>query len=412
MIFQNRWQAYYWPILLAFALVLIGAATRVVWFPAAGFVILLLLLGRDIILSFAHDRRTLALIGVYTLGALVNFTIGAALITTGRPAGVAAGWTLIGVYALPAVLCFLAALTWLGVATVTQVRAFVGERRDYYRGTLDLARGRYERSRSALDGYVQRFPNDVKGRVAKAGALTVTHRYEEALTEVERALELDRLPEGLMLRGQILSLLGVYEEGLADVEAALALKAGLPWRGLMLANALIGLRRLDDALKALEREGRRFRGSAYHMARGEVYRLLRRNDAAVKAYRRSEARARAEIAAGIHAAEATLAYVLAQRVKLADAEKAAASALARNDSDSLGLYAQALVCRMRDDYDGVEAALERMMRVTPGGVVNALSDPDFTALLSEQRFRRLLGRALQERDRILQRVRSRARPDL
>jgi tetratricopeptide (TPR) repeat protein len=154
-----------------------------------------------------------------------------------------------------------------------------------------------------------------------------------------------------------------------------------------------------------------YKSSVHFLALGDAYRLRRRSDLAFKAYKEAAKRAACELKAGLAAMEGVMAYALAEQAKLEQAEEAVRSSLSQDPSDILALSAQALIQRQRGDHDGVEAALQRILTVTPQGVVDNLTDADFTALLVEERFRRLLDQALEERERILERVRNRAQPD-
>ena len=72
------------------------------------------------------------------------------------------------------------------------------------------------------------------------------------------------------------------------------------------------------------------------------------------------------------------------------------------------LYGLALLAYRRGLLDPAEEALQELISFRPHLAMSTLMDPLFTPLLTEARFRHLLGRALDERNRLLQRVRSQA----
>ncbi len=354
-----------------------------------------------------QERSAFVSTVLYLLGAFVVLGIGASLIGTGEPLGIAAGFGLIGLYAAPG-LCVTAAVLFF---SHVHLLAVVGGRKDRYRGLAHLTNGRYEEAVAALSRYQQEHPEDLRGWEWLVMSLLNARRYEEALEKADRALQLKRTPEGLLNRGRSLLMLGATEEGLSDIEAALELNPGLPLGQTMLAMALIRLRRLDDALRALKRERGLCKNSVHSLALGDTYRLRRRGDLAFKAYEEATKRAARELKAGFAAAEGMMAYALAEQVKLEQAEKAVRSLLSQDPSDTMALLVQALIQRQRGDYDGVETTLQRILPLDPNEVVGTLTDPNFSPLLVKERFRRLLGQALEEQERTLERVRNRAQPD-
>jgi len=411
MIFQARWQAFYWVIflgcLLAILLAAIDRAAQTGLLGWAAMALLGLLLVLALLWVLVQQRSAFVSTVLYLLGAFVVLGIGASLIGTGEPLGIAAGFGLIVLYASPGLYITAVILFFSHV----HLLALVGRRKDRYRGLAHLTNERYEEAVAALSRYQQEHPEDPRGWEWLVMSLLNAHRYEEALEKADRALQLKRTPEGLLNRGRSLLILGATEEALSDIEAALELKHGLPLGQTVLVAALIRVRRLDDALAALKRERFWWKNSVYFLALGETHRLRRRGDLAFKAYKEASKRAARELKAGFATAEGIMAYVLAEQAKLEQAEKAVRSRLSQDPSDITALSAQALVQRQRGDYDGVETTLQRILPLSPNEVVEALTDPDFSPLLVEKRFRRLLGQALEERERILERVRSRAHLD-
>lgn len=351
-------------------------------------------------------RKGFLLATLYGLGTLFIISVGISLIESGESTRMAAGWALVVVCTLPFTLYMLAILLALSTTLLFRI---VGRRRDYYRGLVSIIKGRREKALAALTRYQREHPEDARGWEGLALSLLAARRPEEALEKADRALQLERRAEGLLFRGLILQALGASEEGLSDIEAAFKLRRNLP--KAFLAEALIPLRRLDDALRALEQERLWRKDPLYFLMLGEVHRLRRMSNLASKAYAEAAKWAARDWAPNPCAAKQVIAYALAGQAKLEQAEEAVRSLLSQDPSDIAALSAQALIQRQRGDYDKVEATLQRILPLNPHQIVAALTDPDFSPLLVEERFRRLLGRALEERERILERVRSRAHLD-
>jgi Flp pilus assembly protein TadD len=174
----------------------------------------------------------------------------------------------------------------------------------------------------------------------------------------------------------------------------------------MLAPHFINLRRLDTAISLLKKE--RVNNSARSLHLAEAYRLLGRSGLARKSYRKAEKLAKLEVRVGFLTVRANHAYVLAAQGDLFDAEREVQRTLEDWPACMLAIYTQALIERRRGDNNAVERTLERMLPLSPHQVVCALTDPDFTPLLSEQRFRRLLAWALGARRANIERLRNRA----
>jgi tetratricopeptide (TPR) repeat protein len=411
MIILVRWPVFWWVILLgalfAIFLAAIERVARTGWLGLAAMELVGLLFVAGLLWILMESRRTFLFIVLYLLGGSIVLEIGGPLTATGEPVQVTAGFGLIGLYFVPALYVLLI----VPLCSHAPLRALLGGRkRDYYRGLVHLTKGRHEEAVATLSRYQQENPEDPRGWEWLVMSLLNARRYEEALEKADRALQLKRTPEGLLNRGRSLLMLGATEEALSDIEAALELKHGLPLGQTVLAMALIGLRRLDDALRALKRERGLCKNSVHSLALGDTYRLRRRGDLAFKAYKEATKRAARELKAGFAAAEGIMAYVLAEQAKLEQAERVVRSRLSQDSLDIGALRAQALIQRQRGDYAGVEATLQRILPLNPNEVVEALTDPDFSPLLVEERFRRLFGQALEQRERILERVRNRAQP--
>jgi tetratricopeptide (TPR) repeat protein len=279
---------------------------------------------------------------------------------------------------------------------------------DYHRCLVQVMGGRQAEAVTAFARYQQKYPADPRSHDGLALALFMNHRFEEALGEADRALEAAPTAERLHLRGAILSHLGDDEGALQDFEASLRLKPGFQESEFGLTAVLLNLRRLDSAIGFLERSRRWWRPPHYFLYLGEAYRLRGMLDAATDAYQMA---VRTPLAIGLGlssgaAQQGFFAYLLVNAGKLKEAEKAAQRSLAKDPRQPLALLAQAAVQKEKSD-PALENTLERLLEVNPNYVVAELTDPEFTPLLADERFRALLARAWQERDRILGRVRQR-----
>lgn len=406
MIFQARWQLYFWLVPVAFVLVLIERVVRTGWLGWAGLALAVCLALFALLQLLLKWRKGFLLATLYGLVTLFIISVGVSLIGSGEPTRIAAGWALVVVCTLPFTLYMLAILLALSTTLLLRI---VGRRRDYYRGLVSVIKGRREKALAALTRYQREHPEDARGWEGLALSLLAARRPEEALEKADRALQLERRAEGLLFRGLILQALGASEESLSDIEAAFKLRRNLP--KAFLAQALIPLRRLDDALRALEQERLWRKDPLYFLTLGEVHRLQRMSNLAFEAYGKAAKWAARDCAPNPSAAKQVMAYALAEQAKLEQAEKAVRSLLSQDPSDTMALLVQALIQRQRGDYAGVETTLQRILPLNPNEVVGTLTDPDFSPLLVEERFRRLLGQALEERERILERVRNRAQPD-
>ncbi len=178
------------------------------------------------------------------------------------------------------------------------------------------------------------------------------------------------------------------------MEAALAEKPNMAASRQLLAIALIASRRLDAAMAVLKGERRGWKNSGYYMILGEAYRLIGRADLGHEAYRQAEKRATTEAGCGLRGSAAVAAYARAAQAKIQEADITAADALAEDPENIVALYARSLVERQRGDRDAVASTMTQLLRLCPSQVAAGLTDPDFTPLLSEKRFRELLAWAL------------------
>jgi tetratricopeptide (TPR) repeat protein len=239
--------------------------------------------------------------------------------------------------------------------------------------------------------------------------LAIEGRYDEALRETDRALALERRPETLDLRGRLLFRAGAHAEALADGEAALELNARLPAARDLVGTLLLTDRRLDRAveLMASGRLGQKTAASRFILA--EAYRLRGDHDLARKCYEQAAKLAPFYVKFDPRRSEGIWACALAQLGRWKEADRRIRETLERNPSDTTALYARALRENETGEFDALEETLKEMLLASLGvEVAGALTDPQFTPLLAEKRFRELLAWALgaqrQARERVLTRL--------
>ncbi len=280
---------------------------------------------------------------------------------------------------------------------------------DWYRAVLKGGAGHWDESREALARYEQRNPHDPMIPMRRAYDLIRTGHYEDAMTEVERSLSWRRTAESLAVRGQVYLACGGTDSALADFRSSLELNAKNPYIEVMVGAALVEKRQLKqaiDTIKSAERGALRYTSATFHLA--NAYRLSGAQEETAKAWRETRTTARRDLSADIVVSEPILGCALAQLGKLDEAEKVLRSALENGADRATTLYGLALLAYRRGLLDAAEDAFQELISFRPHLAMSTLMDPLFTPLLTEARFRQLLGRALDERNRLLQRVGSQA----
>jgi tetratricopeptide (TPR) repeat protein len=308
--------------------------------------------------------------------------------------------------ALMAVFVVILALGLLALAG-RHMRAQSESKKDYYDAILHVVRGNSADAVQAFSRHQQSHPSDPRAWEWLGFALLVSRRYEEALDAADRAIQMGSSRWSLWIRGDALLAVGAADEALAIFDAC-AKKRGQPRFAQARGIALIQLRRLDDAVAVLHSEKGWRRRPYTAFALGEAYRLSGKPAPASKAYEVAALGATVEAAADPRRYGALLACTLAEVGRLKEAEEAAQSALSADPSDPSALCAQALIQNRRGDLPGLKVTFERMLAASPPSVVSTLGDPEFTPLLADERFRRLLDRAWLEQNRLLERIRQRA----
>lgn len=285
-------------------------------------------------------------------------------------------------------------------------RTRLGIRRDYWRSTYAAKSGRMQEALEHATRQTDRRPNDARGWEARALALYGSVRLEEALACADRSLEIERSWRGYMIRGLVLAALGAGNGAAADFKESLRY-----WRHshveIALARISVAERRLNEALRILARANRRGRKwSIGLLAVADVHRLLGNTEEVQRRFRLALKRADREIAAGMPA-HSVRAYCLAQLNREAEAVKAAGAALELAGRDPFALLVKMLLNVRSGEHDLAEETLRKMLFVSPSSVVGTLTDPQFTPLLTEGRFRNLLAWALGAQRDILERLRVR-----
>jgi tetratricopeptide (TPR) repeat protein len=374
------------------------AVTVMAWPPA---VILFVAAARFLQGRQPAAARWLVLLALYGVAGWVVIATADGLIESHDAKKTAGGWALMGLFVAPVTLGLLA-------LAGSHMRAQSRSKKDYYDAISYAARGRSGEAVEAFSRHQRSHPADPQAWEWLGFALLLSHRYEEALDAADRAIQMGSSRWSLWIRGDALLAVGAADEALAIFDAC-ARKRGQPRFAQARGIALIQLRRLDDAVAVLHSEKGWRRRPYTAFALGEAYRLSGNSDAALEAYEVAALGAAVEAAAHPRRYRALQACALTYTGKLTEAEEAAQSALAVDASEPSVLSAQALIQRRRDDLSGLEATIELMVTVSPSMVVLTLGDPEFTPLLVDERFRRLLGRAWLEQNRLLERIRSRPR---
>jgi len=282
---------------------------------------------------------------------------------------IAAGATQVSVLVgLGVVLLVVVSLSYLEF-----FRVRIGPARSYHQAVRLVRKARCQEAVELASRYTNRRQRDVQGWEARALAVFGLGRLEEALGFADHAVSLKRRWQGLMIRGLILRYLACPDAALEDFESSYRIRAH-PYTKMLMGGAFASLRRMDTAVKILQRSTRSVRLSLTFLGLAGCYRLMRDNYRAVKAYEQAAGRARREVSSGAPCAS-ILAYSLAQLSKNAEAEDAANAALKRNDRDTMALSTQALLSVRRGDLDAVESTIRRTLLISPQAAVGVLCDP-------------------------------------
>jgi tetratricopeptide (TPR) repeat protein len=278
------------------------------------------------------------------------------------------------------------------------VWTLLGPRRRYFSGLRRMAAGKVTEALEVFESAKQHRPLDPGPWEGAAMSLLALGRSEEAFINANRAVEIERRWQSLHMRGLTLAWAGATEEALADLEEAASLTRN-PFVLASLGSALVGSRQLDLAIARLTESRRRFPWMGTSLTLGEAYRLRGMPEEAKAAYEYALANRMPH-----PAAKSIAAYALAQLGRVEEAREAATSAIAQEIGRPVALLAQAYAGICVDDLDTTERALREIMEHSAQLAVEAITDPQFTPLLTEGRFKSLLAEALLARSRLLEAI--------
>ncbi|HSP54184.1 MAG TPA: tetratricopeptide repeat protein, partial [Dehalococcoidia bacterium] len=262
-------------------------------------------------------------------------------------------------------------------------------------------RGQYALAVEDARRFAERRPDSPWGWTVSAGALLGLGRLEEALTEADRAVALGGTDYARIVRGSALFGLGLFEEAYTDFRATSP--ESLASSGTSYAYVLIGVRSLDDAVQFLTDPTWSSVGVTEHALLGEAYRLLGDPESAAEAFGEAIRLARMQAPTGD---TPWLAYCLAMMGDRDEARALAEDVLTREE-DISALRVIALLAALRKDRDEAHEALRRTVLAWPRAAVDSLTDPQFTPLMGEKRFRDLLAWAIGAQRQRRERVRER-----
>ncbi len=361
----------------------------------------------------AQARGTLLFLAGIGFASIVALMVCATLVAEGENSDnstlVVAGYAVIFGFAAVILIPGVGLPLLIGMPSIVRLfRSLAGREKDLYKGMRCALTQRLGDADTCLFRYRTRYPKDHRAPLWQAIVLLQQYRQEEALGLADEALSLQLSPEGFLTRGQALLNLGATEEALSDFRSGLALNPRMPFCRSFSGYALIDLRRLDEAIAEFEKE--KLKSSLLFMGMGAVRRFLGDRQLAAEEYKRAIRQAAADQLFGLPGSAALIACARAELGEISEAKEAAARILEKSPSDLPSRYAVARIAMAEGDPDRIETMLREIIPVSPHQGVMALTDPEFTPLLTEERFRRLLAWALGARGQNLQRVNSRVLP--
>jgi tetratricopeptide (TPR) repeat protein len=286
------------------------------------------------------------------------------------------------------------------------LRAAIGPDRHLFRGLLYEQFGKHEKALCALSLHLERFPGNVQTLQKRAEVLQRLGLVDEALADLDRALDPYPDPDLLNRRGLFLQSIGAHREALADFEYAATLRGRPP--GFLCAGPLIEQRLLDRALAALDpsgpEEGHRYFAVHRRWYRGEAFRLLGREAEANVCFQ--EAMDGLNTEPPVHDRDSRFHCV-----------PDILGHLGRNDEArqliEFGMNARKavvssdirlMVALRAGAVSEAQNLITGMMNNNPSTIVSVLSDPEFTTYLANELFRSLFTRAVHQRDELVERV--------
>ncbi len=302
-------------------------------------------------------------------------------------------------------------ISWAAVLTTVGVAAFfrsplhtrIGPKADFYMGNKLVLAGQFEEALPYLTSYQERHGDDPHGWQVGAVALISLERGEEALPQINRALELGTTDAALMTRAEICRRLGALDEMIADLEAAREMMWSAACESTY-GRALVDAGRIEEAIDVLEGAVDR-KGHAFaFLALGDAYRAAGRGELATAAFASALKSGRKELKRD-SSQHGFLAYCLAELGEWDAAAQEIEESRRHRERDILALHAAALLAINRRDSAALRSALETMLNARPAVAVTEILDPRVVSALSAAELSALRGRAVRERDSRLERVR-------
>jgi len=304
-------------------------------------------------------------------------------------------------------LCGRFWLAYHGSLVSTLYNRWVKGKRDFQEAVWQSVRGELQESLATLDRYEAKTGADPETSAQRAFVLLLMNRLPEAALEAERSLAIARTATGLSARGQVLLAAGDAATARPDLEQAVQLGSKMWWIRINLAAAFVEHRHLDTAIAVLRGANRgAYRSASGALLLGDCYRLLGRQKQARQGYKEAS-RLAMLMPDNIPSGRGELGCAQVHLGRPDEAERSLLSALEHDVAAVQALYGLALLAQSRGDDDEIASALERLLALRSHKVVSALMDPLFTSLLSQDRFRELLTRAIAARDAVRREVLSR-----
>ena len=296
----------------------------------------------------------------------------------------------IGTVLLPAVILgFAWAALFAGLAPTRFVRLLPGRRG--YRQALALVWADLDgEAIGPLSRYVAEHPADAEALYLLSRLFLDHGRALDAFDCAEQGIALKETSVGLTWRAHALKLIGATAEAEA-IYAVVHDKEPLMWNLCpVYAEALLDLRRPLAAVEVMKGERKALRTSFAALTFGRAYRMAGDEQAAARQFEEAAARSEKEsktVKSNAENGATALAYLGANRE--------CASVLYEIEMrNGTAVEARALVDLRHGQGDAVYTGLTGCVATEPRTVVNLLTDPLFTPLLSEPRFRQLLAWAL------------------
>jgi tetratricopeptide (TPR) repeat protein len=276
-----------------------------------------------------------------------------------------------------------------GLAPARFVRLLPGRRG--YREALALVwADRPDEAIEPLSRHTTEHPSDAEALYLQSRLLLGRGRVGAAFDSIEQGVALKETSVGLTARAYGLKLIGAVSEA-AAIYAKVHDSEPLMWNLCPgYAEILLELRRPHAAIQVMKEEQKALRTSFSALTFGRAYRMAGDDRTAASHFEDAARRAEKEsksIKSNAEYGATALAYL--------GADRECASLLYEIEMrNSTAFEARAILDLLSGNRDAVHARLFTQVPAEPTTVVNLLTDPLFTPLQSEARFRRLLAWAL------------------